>query len=446
MKLHDPDQLLQGRGLERLLLGPLRVDLRELSEARLHVPRQRHPGLRDRSVQRRLRRGGHDPGLRTGIRAPYYNNYYLLLRQGSPEAGQRPGLQVLQHRLAQPRGEVQLQLPAADRRLGVGLARRPELGQRVRYSSLEHALLSRGVRPVYKNGVPERNARRHDHDGQPHGAGRASATTCSRPRTFRARPSATRCSRTCFRPIQYHGASAPGSSTSRTGSRAFRRRTPSARRRRRSCAASYAQFADQLGFIGYYGSGVPISNGYYYYWTDNNHDHIVQPSEVELRAGVYGFYNGIDPATLPNIPNVIQPNLKTPKTNEFTVGVDQQFTDTFAVSATFTYRNTNNLIQNLPNGVGASAPGSSRGERSAYRRRREPRAALHGHRAQRLHALVRRALLLPDPGRTSRPASRSPTDPARRRSTTASTSRSSSDCRTTGCCAATSAGTASSST
>ena len=48
--------------------------------------------------------------------------------------------------------------------------------------------------------------------------------------------------------------------------------------------ASYAQFADQLGFLGYYGSGVPISNGYYYYWTDMNHDHIVQPDEVALRG------------------------------------------------------------------------------------------------------------------------------------------------------------------
>ena len=114
--------------------------------------------------------------------------------------------------------------------------------------------------------------------------------------------------------------------------------------------ASYAQFADQLGFIGYYASGVPISNGYYYYWTDSNGDHFVQPNEIDLNNGLYGFYNDIDPATLPNIPNVIQPNLKVPKTNELTVGVDQQFTDTFAASATFNYRTTNNLIQQLPNG------------------------------------------------------------------------------------------------
>ena len=115
--------------------------------------------------------------------------------------------------------------------------------------------------------------------------------------------------------------------------------------------ASYAQFADQLGFIGYYASGVPISNGYYYYWNDINKDHFVQPNEVLFDQGVYAFYNDIDPATLPNVPNAIQPNLKVPKTSEFTFGVDQQFTDTLAVSATFSYRNTNNLIQSLPTGV-----------------------------------------------------------------------------------------------
>jgi|RhiMetdeSRZDD1v2_1073273.scaffolds.fasta_scaffold00709_19 carboxypeptidase family protein/TonB-dependent receptor-like protein len=114
--------------------------------------------------------------------------------------------------------------------------------------------------------------------------------------------------------------------------------------------ASYAQFADQLGFIGYYGSGVPISNGYYYYWTDINHDHIVQRNEIDLENGFYGFYNDIDPATLPNVPNIIDPNLKTPKTNEFTVGADHQFTDTLAVSGTFSYRSTKFLLENIPNG------------------------------------------------------------------------------------------------
>jgi hypothetical protein len=116
--------------------------------------------------------------------------------------------------------------------------------------------------------------------------------------------------------------------------------------------ASYAQFADQLGYIGWYASGVPIRNGYYYYWTDANGDHIVQKPEINFDYGNIGVYYGIDPAVLPNSPNTVQPNLKVPKTNEITAGIDQQFTDNFAASATFSYRTTNNLIQQLPTGAG----------------------------------------------------------------------------------------------
>ena len=117
--------------------------------------------------------------------------------------------------------------------------------------------------------------------------------------------------------------------------------------------ASYAQFADQLGFIGYYGSGVPISNGYYYYWADNNGDHRVQRDEILFDYGVVGFYNDIDPATLPNVPNTIASDLKVPKTNEITAGIDQQLAEDMAISATFNYRTTNNLVQNIPTGSGA---------------------------------------------------------------------------------------------
>ncbi len=107
--------------------------------------------------------------------------------------------------------------------------------------------------------------------------------------------------------------------------------------------ASYASYADQLGFISYYGSGVPISNGYYYYWDDINGDHHVDRNEVLIDEGVYSFYNDIDPAFLPQIPNQIEDGFKTPFTAEITAGVDQEIFNDFAVSGTFTYRNTTNL-------------------------------------------------------------------------------------------------------
>ncbi len=53
--------------------------------------------------------------------------------------------------------------------------------------------------------------------------------------------------------------------------------------------ASYAQFADQLGFIGYYGSGVPIANGYYYYWDRPQRETTsCDRNEVRSRGGLFG--------------------------------------------------------------------------------------------------------------------------------------------------------------
>jgi hypothetical protein len=76
----------------------------------------------------------------------------------------------------------------------------------------------------------------------------------------------------------------------------------------------------------------------------------VQANEVDLENGFYGFYNDINPAILPNVPNIIDPELKTPKTSEVTFGIDHQLTDDFAISATFNYRTTNSLLDNIPNG------------------------------------------------------------------------------------------------
>ncbi len=119
---HHPDELLQGRGLEHLLLGPLRVDLRELSAAGLRPKWYGFPGLRARELQRCLWRRGCGEGHPL-LRQQLAEQLELLLRQGSAEAGQRPGFQVLQHREVEPRAEVQLQLSPANRRFRHGAAR-----------------------------------------------------------------------------------------------------------------------------------------------------------------------------------------------------------------------------------------------------------------------------------------------------------------------------------
>ena len=50
--------------------------------------------------------------------------------------------------------------------------------------------------------------------------------------------------------------------------------------------ASYAQFADQIGYLAYWASTTPIINGYFYYWDDLNDDHNVQPNEVQFGRGI----------------------------------------------------------------------------------------------------------------------------------------------------------------
>ena len=158
----------------------------------------------------------------------YQNNYSVLLGEGPAEAGQRPGLQVLQHRQHQPRAEVQLQLPPADRGLGHGLARHSERGLGILLLLVQY----RVAQPRRPAGLQEpdleRDARRHAHGRQSHG-----------PAGSPLRPSAGQePSGPGVRERGVPGAAAggaiprsrrTGSSTSRTGSRASRRRTRSAR-------------------------------------------------------------------------------------------------------------------------------------------------------------------------------------------------------------------------
>jgi hypothetical protein len=122
--------------------------------------------------------------------------------------------------------------------------------------------------------------------------------------------------------------------------------------------ASYARFADQIGYLGYWASTTPVMTGYYYYWTDLNHDRLVQPNEVLFSSGpngYLGFANGVDPTSIRS--DQVPPDLrylKTPMTDEFTGGIDHQLTDDLAVSGTFSYRTTAHLQQHLPVGADLS--------------------------------------------------------------------------------------------
>ncbi len=107
--------------------------------------------------------------------------------------------------------------------------------------------------------------------------------------------------------------------------------------------ASYSRYADQLG-TGNVSFNNP--NGYVaylnYHFTDLNGDNRIQPNEL---GGLISA-NYVDPAH-PNSatsPNVVDPNLKAPTTDEFTIGGDQQILPELAVGATYTHRIRKNVI------------------------------------------------------------------------------------------------------
>src|SRR5262252_4314880 len=187
-------------------------------------------------------------------------------------------------------------------------------GSEYTYSSSNSALISRGVRPVYKNvfwsgtlgdtittgNLTVQLGVRYDRQQAKNLPGTAFGNTVF--------PDVMPDGRPGLPTVQYHGA--PNWQFDFTNWQPRVSATYALGEKKTTLLrASYAQFADQLGFIGYYASGVPISNGYYYYWNDLNHDHIAQPNEILYQYG-YSFYNGIDPQTLPNVPNVIAPDLK----------------------------------------------------------------------------------------------------------------------------------------
>jgi hypothetical protein len=108
--------------------------------------------------------------------------------------------------------------------------------------------------------------------------------------------------------------------------------------------ASYARYADQLG-----GSVLTWDNplgaiqGTRYRWNDKNHNHNVDPGEL---GAVVRQLNGFDPScpSCVSSTNVVDPNLKSPKTDEFMVGVDHALLPEFVVGVNYTYRHRKDVV------------------------------------------------------------------------------------------------------
>ena len=120
--------------------------------------------------------------------------------------------------------------------------------------------------------------------------------------------------------------------------------------------ASYSRFADQLG-----GSIVSWDNpagggglgGSEYVWNDRNGNHNVDPGELGPFVQDLGGFDHNNPNALGSA-NSIDPNLKSPLTDEFQVGIEHQLMADFGIGLTGTYRKRTRLVWSPYKGIRAS--------------------------------------------------------------------------------------------
>jgi hypothetical protein len=81
-----------------------------------------------------------------------------------------------------------------------------------------------------------------------------------------------------------------------------------------------------------------------YDWTDSNRDKVVQRSEVDFSSLLGSYY--VDPANPTAIvpPNRIDPDFKSPHSQDVVVGIDREVMPAFAVGAAFTWGRTDDAI------------------------------------------------------------------------------------------------------
>ena len=109
--------------------------------------------------------------------------------------------------------------------------------------------------------------------------------------------------------------------------------------------ASYARFANQLGSEIFNSNAFPGPAALYYYWTDTNGNHRVDPAEVDTSPANFAFPNYVNPldtASTVSI-NQIAPDLKPPVTDEFIVGAERQIFSDLSASIAYTHRSARNL-------------------------------------------------------------------------------------------------------
>ena len=117
--------------------------------------------------------------------------------------------------------------------------------------------------------------------------------------------------------------------------------------RRTLARATFSQYSQQLGQN--FALDVNPAGGYsyaYFYFTDANHNLVIDPPEVPSFYFYYGYnINTDDPASQLSA-NVNDPNLDPTMTDEVTLGVDHGFGPNFAGGLTLTWRNNTDVVEN----------------------------------------------------------------------------------------------------
>jgi hypothetical protein len=124
--------------------------------------------------------------------------------------------------------------------------------------------------------------------------------------------------------------------------------------------ASFSRYAGQLntGTVGVLNPSS-VAGSASYRWVDTNGDHFAQASEVNLNEFITaaGGFNPANPTAVTSA-NILDPNLKAPRTTSVVIGMDRELVPNLAVTANYSYTKTTDLFGNFTgtitprNGVG----------------------------------------------------------------------------------------------
>jgi hypothetical protein len=113
--------------------------------------------------------------------------------------------------------------------------------------------------------------------------------------------------------------------------------------------ASFSRYAGQLetGTVGVLNPSSTAGSATYR-WVDLNGDHFATPNEVNLNQFITsaGGFNPANPTSVTSA-NVLDPNLKAPKTTSIVAGVDRELRPNLAVQVNYSYTRTTDLYGNF---------------------------------------------------------------------------------------------------